>query len=329
MSEPRRFREHDALAASLLSAARAYRPTAQAHRRTLKALGLPLAASLAGSTVASATTGSAATMTVAAPTSAAGATALAGTGAAKVMTSATLVTAKLWVGAVAVAVVGAGAGVTQHVMHEPTRAPSVVVARAEPATRRPSPPDVVEPSGSAQPKLVVPELARHTFYAKTAVAAPRRRPPPAAPQRREPSFAPPPAAAPVSAEPSIAHATAPSTRELQPPPFSAPDPVPLAVVKAPSLAPELAVVQAADEALRAGRPLDALASLEEHDRRFAAGELRDEAAVLRIAALARSGDYRRARELGETFLRTHDPSLLCDRVRRILSARASPRGPAP
>jgi hypothetical protein len=91
---------------------------------------------------------------------------------------------------------------------------------------------------------------------------------------------------------------------------------------AASLAAELALVETARTALREGRPRDALAALEAHRSRFARGAFEEEAAVLRIEALAKAGESATASDLARSFLDKRPRSPYAPRVRRALAALA-------
>ena len=86
-----------------------------------------------------------------------------------------------------------------------------------------------------------------------------------------------------------------------------------------SLATEVALIDAARAAMRAGDAKTALARLDDHDRLFASGGLSTEAAVLRIEALANAGHAGQASELAARFLRAHPESPLRSRVRKAIT----------
>jgi hypothetical protein len=89
---------------------------------------------------------------------------------------------------------------------------------------------------------------------------------------------------------------------------------------AASLSAELMLIETARTALREGRARDALAALEEHRSRFARGAFTEEAAVLRIEALAKVGESATASRLARSFLDTRPRSPYASRVRRALAA---------
>lgn len=107
------------------------------------------------------------------------------------------------------------------------------------------------------------------------------------------------------------------------PPAAAP---PRTVVAAPvasrpspsaSLADETRSLDAARKALAAGEPSRALTLLDDHARRFPRGGLALEAEVLRIEALAQSGNRTAAASRARAFVARHPSSVFTPRVRRI------------
>jgi hypothetical protein len=102
--------------------------------------------------------------------------------------------------------------------------------------------------------------------------------------------------------PSVAHS--PGTARAEPKPASA-----------PPLAAEIAALDAARTSLSRSEPNAALVALDAYSRNFPRGKLRLEAEVLRIGALAKSGQTDAARKRAETFLRHHPDSVLASRVR--------------
>jgi len=86
-------------------------------------------------------------------------------------------------------------------------------------------------------------------------------------------------------------------------------------VSAPPLAAELAALDAARTSLSHSDPNAALAALDGYARSFPRGKLKLEAEVLRIGALAKSGQTDAARKRAELFLRRHPDSVLASRVR--------------
>jgi hypothetical protein len=77
---------------------------------------------------------------------------------------------------------------------------------------------------------------------------------------------------------------------------------------------ELAILDRARAALASGDATRALSALDEHAARFPRGTLSAEAAVLRIEAVARTGDTDTARRLAHAFLADHAASPYAARV---------------
>ena len=72
-----------------------------------------------------------------------------------------------------------------------------------------------------------------------------------------------------------------------------------------------------------GDPETALATLDEHARLHPSGTLREEAAALRVEALARSGDPSAARAAAARFARTYPQSAYAERVRSVAASVAN------
>ncbi len=85
---------------------------------------------------------------------------------------------------------------------------------------------------------------------------------------------------------------------------------------AAALRAELQAVDSARATLASGNPQGALALLDAYDRGYPRGLLKLEAEVVRIDALARSGQTDAARRRADAFLRQHPKSVLASRVRR-------------
>jgi len=119
---------------------------------------------------------------------------------------------------------------------------------------------------------------------------------------------------------SVALPPAASVESAGPPPSStaaiarADRPEPKAA-SAPPLAAELAALDAARTSLSRSDPSAALVALDGYARNFPHGRLKIEAEVLRIGALAKSGQTDAARKRAEAFLRRHPDSVLASRVR--------------
>ena len=86
-------------------------------------------------------------------------------------------------------------------------------------------------------------------------------------------------------------------------------------VSDPPLTAELAALDAARTSLSHSDPSAALAALDGYARNFPRGRLKIEAEVLRISALAKSGQTDAARKRAQAFLRLHPDSVLASRVR--------------
>jgi hypothetical protein len=84
------------------------------------------------------------------------------------------------------------------------------------------------------------------------------------------------------------------------------------------LAAELGALDAARSRLAAGDASGALAKLDDYSRTYPRGRLVLEAEVLRIDALAKSGQTDVAKKRAEVFLRRHPNSVLASRVRGYL-----------
>ena len=93
---------------------------------------------------------------------------------------------------------------------------------------------------------------------------------------------------------------------------------------APSLSPELDVLDRARQALAAHDPIAARAALDEYQRRFPNGSLREEAELASIETLVQSGDTAGAREAADRFLANHPESAYAGRVRAILKRASNP-----
>jgi hypothetical protein len=88
-----------------------------------------------------------------------------------------------------------------------------------------------------------------------------------------------------------------------------------------SLADEVAQLQKAKLALKAGNPSQALAELGTYAQRFPRPMLGAEATVVRIEALSASGDSARAKSLAEGFLAKNPNSPYAARLRNLTGAR--------
>jgi TolA-binding protein len=83
---------------------------------------------------------------------------------------------------------------------------------------------------------------------------------------------------------------------------------------------EIALLDQARAAVRGGDAQKALALLALHQRRFPRGEFRQEVTVLRIEALAGTGQAAAAATLGKKFLAAHPESPHAERIERLIGA---------
>jgi hypothetical protein len=123
--------------------------------------------------------------------------------------------------------------------------------------------------------------------------------------------APLPASAPT---PSPSAAPAPS-QTPEPSRLNAPVAVPTHSARPSSLADELAALKSAENALGKGDPQAALNALERYERDNRTGQLRAEAALLKMDALRRAGKSAEAAALAERFVADNPGSPLVDRAR--------------
>lgn len=271
----------DEAAAALFAAARAYRPARSARRRALRALGLPVGLSLLASGAAQGAMAllSAKGVVVLAVVAAAGAGAVAVGGAALV-------------GARGHRPVGQGTrelALTRAAMPAPAR--TVVVVPAV----------VVEELGSAT------DANATTNRTTTATTSTSRSTTVSALAARSRS---PVGGTGVAAKRGVAmQAGQKPLAAVEPPPMED---------SGSALQAELRLIGAARGALRAGDAGAALRVLDEHARRFPAGAMVEEVALLRMRALVAAGDSAPARALGESFLARCPHSPLAGAVRALL-----------
>jgi hypothetical protein len=132
-------------------------------------------------------------------------------------------------------------------------------------------------------------------------------------------------AAPPPVAPAAAVTRTPPVVETEPKGLSF-DELPAPAVKpeakpstpAGDLAAELGALDAARSELAAGNANGALGKLDDYARLYPRGRLVLEAEVLRIDALAKSGQTDVAKKRAEAFLRRHPNSVLASRVRGYL-----------
>ncbi|HMJ12586.1 MAG TPA: hypothetical protein VK524_14275 [Polyangiaceae bacterium] len=119
------------------------------------------------------------------------------------------------------------------------------------------------------------------------------------------------------------HVRAPGPKRSEPKtPARRAQPAPSASEKTDTLSPEIAVLDEARKQLLNGDSAHALQQLETYRTRFATGRLTSEATVLRVEALARSGQRESAERLGRSFIAANPNDPLVDRVRAILKQHA-------
>jgi TolA-binding protein len=133
----------------------------------------------------------------------------------------------------------------------------------------------------------------------------------------QPNEVAPPAAAPAApaAAPEAPEAPVTKVEDL---PVLEHGSTPVSPAAAPSLADEVKVIQRAKAALSSGNATGALRELDAYRRSFPRGRLAQEATVLRIEALAASGNQSAASRLGEQFLKNNEKSPYARRVKSVL-----------
>jgi outer membrane lipoprotein YfiO len=133
--------------------------------------------------------------------------------------------------------------------------------------------------------------------------------------------------APRSAPPPVAGQLVPALPSAEP--IEAPAPVAAprtsaAVASAPSasgdLREQIAGLDRARAALRAGDSQAALGELTEYRHKFPRGEFAQEVTVLKIEALVQDGQMAGARSLGKKFIALHPESPHVDRIERLIGA---------
>ena len=118
-----------------------------------------------------------------------------------------------------------------------------------------------------------------------------------------------------------APAVVPATADDAQPPDALGAPLaPSAPGRANDLREEIALMDRARAAVRAGDGQGALALLTAYERKFPRGEFRQEQTVLRGQALSASGDRAAARALGKRFLAAHPESPHAERIEQLLGA---------
>jgi hypothetical protein len=267
------------LEGELFRLARSEVPSADSRRRTLVALGV-------GATVASA-----ASLTEAAATVKAGALAGASAATGHLAKAVALTTALKWaaVGAVAgTAVLGGVSGVKQLTSHSAATTFDTNHERSESAAKvenlLPSPSSRVP---NLQPQPLPPD------------PGPAIQPTNRAPLPREVRLSADTETAPVAE----AHATEGSAGVAD---------------RASPLEEEVTRIDRARAALAGGAPTRALLELDQYDLRFPDGMMKPEATVVRIDAMAHSGNLEGAKTLGRRFLAAHPDGGLALRVHKVI-----------
>ena len=87
---------------------------------------------------------------------------------------------------------------------------------------------------------------------------------------------------------------------------------------------EIALIDAARQALRVGSPARALEILAGYTARFPGGVLDPESVALRVEALAKAGQTHQAQALARRFVAANPASPLAERMQRLASGSASP-----
>ncbi|WP_437337482.1 hypothetical protein [Sorangium sp. So ce394] len=295
MTDPERLldKKEGDLQTALLRAALDESPPSGLTRRTLAALGVATAATLAGSAAEAGASGAAAG-SAAAGGAAAGSAAVGGAAAGGAAAGAALKVAGAASGGGILSALGIGAlagvltlGVVQWTdVTAPARrsqeAPTASAAPVRPPAKAPAAlaPPPASGAAEAEPRHVAEERADEGPPLSGPAA-----PGPAAPGR----------AALAKAAPAASSPRAPERNTS-------------------TLASELALLDTARRALRRGDPAAALALLDRHAREFAGAQLADEAAAIRVEALASQGDRAGARAAARRFLEAHPGSPHADRV---------------
>jgi hypothetical protein len=299
VSSPRRLKDEDGIGATLLRSAADDGAGPSARRAVAAALGL--AAIAHGTTTAAAASAAPAATAPVAGTTATVTAATTAPAAAIASKAGISIAAKLIVGLTLAT--GIGVGVAVQANREPARS-APVARRAEAAhpaeAVAPARVAVMAPTVAADlptvPVPVDPTTTSTTTTARTTTA-------PTTTTR-------------TTTVPTTTTApTAPTTVE---PSTDTGAPVEPPLPRTPSIADEVAVLDAALVALREHHAASALRLLDQYDRRFPAGTLASEAAVARIEALVAEGSQDRARALAAQFLAAHGTSPLSQRVRTLM-----------
>ena len=128
-------------------------------------------------------------------------------------------------------------------------------------------------------------------------------------------------------EPARSTPVVPPEKRLAPRPPVNSTPKPTSSAQSPpTLSDEVGMLDRARSELREKGPQRALELLDDYDRR-AGSHLRDEATLLRIEALARSGREDEASKLAERFIASKPSSTLADRARGYLKSEEGKMAP--
>jgi hypothetical protein len=95
-------------------------------------------------------------------------------------------------------------------------------------------------------------------------------------------------------------------------------------VTTPDLAAQIALIDAARDAVSAGSANRALRLVQQYQSKYAGGSFGPDAAALKIEALTKLGRDTEARSLAERFVAQHKGSPLAERVARLAGV---PRAP--
>jgi hypothetical protein len=141
------------------------------------------------------------------------------------------------------------------------------------------------------------------------------------------------------AEPTAAPAAAHATGAIHPPAQAAParaDDTAATSTAARTVAPddaalhaEIALLDRARNALRAGESARALRLLDHHEQRFAHARLAPEAAALRIDALVQRGSHEQAGSMAQQFVSAYPSHPLSAQVSKLAATPTSGTAPAP
>jgi hypothetical protein len=119
----------------------------------------------------------------------------------------------------------------------------------------------------------------------------------------------------VEAAPAVEAPVAPAPEAVM-----KPSSVPAPAASSGDLREEIALLDQARAAVRGGSGEKALALLALYQKRFPRGEFRQEVTVLRIEALAGTGQGEAAATLGKKFLAAHPESPHAERIERLIGA---------